>query len=53
VVRDAIGYNPCPAYAKLSTQIEAKVKEDLKNALEIEPAPSFESTDSSEEKIRW
>lgn len=53
VVRDAIWYNPCPAYVKLRAQVEARVKEDLKNAMEIEPAPPFESTDSSAEKIRW
>ncbi|HEY8897475.1 MAG TPA: hypothetical protein VIM79_21770 [Niastella sp.] len=53
VVRNAIWYNPCPAYAKLRAQIEARVKEDLKNALDIEPAHPIESTDSSEEKIRW
>ena len=53
VVRDAIWNNPCPAYAKLRAQVEAKVKEDLKNALELEPAHPFPSTDSSEEKIRW
>jgi hypothetical protein len=53
VVRDAIWYNPCPAYAKLRAQVEARVKEDLKNALEVEPAPPFESIDSSDEKIRW
>jgi hypothetical protein len=53
VVRNAIWDHPCPAYVKLRAQVEAKVKEDLKNALEIEPAPSIESTDSSDEKIRW
>jgi hypothetical protein len=53
VVRDAIWYNPCPAYAKLRAQVEARVKEDLKNALKVEPAHPIEIAGNSEEKIRW
>lgn len=53
VVRDAIWYNPCPAYTKLRAQVEAKVKEDLKNALEIDNTYPIIRADSSDEKIRW
>ena len=53
VTRNAIWDNPCPAYAKLRAQVEARVKEDLKKALEPGPAHPIESIDSSAEKIRW
>lgn len=49
----AIWDNPCPAYKKLRSQVEATIKESEKNSLG--PALNYpvQIIDSSEEKIRW
>lgn len=53
-LREAIWNNPCPAYTKLRAQVEARVKEDLKYQLEVEPVVPIETnTNSSAERIRW